>query len=176
EKELWGWGMTANRSGDGNTAVRDHVNMWGGQLTEESGQLVVLNKDPYRQYVIDGLEFLKETYTDPKWAKMLPPGVNAWTDPSNNEAFLAGKIAFTSNAGTMLAKAIFDKNPIADDTLYLPRPKGLGPNARALMGADSMRFFLRKGTKNREPAEQLIHHLLSPEIQREIWKTSTGYA
>ncbi len=176
EKEMFTWGITANRSGDGETTVREPIMFSGGQLTDESGEIVVLNKEPYRQGAILGMNFLKEIYTDPKYAKMLPPGVNAWTDPSNNEAFLAGKIAFTSNAGTMLAKAIFDKNPIADDTLYLPRPKGLGSNARALMGADSMRFFLMKGTKNREPAEQLIHHLLSPEIQREIWKTSTGYA
>jgi len=176
EKEMYGWGITANRSGDGETTVREPIMFSGGQLTDETGQIVVLNNEPYRQGALLGLNFLKEIYTDAKYGRMLPPGVGAWTDPSNNEAFLAGKIAYTSNAGTMLAKAIFDKNPVADDILYLPRAKGIGPNARSLQGADTMRFFLMKGTKNREPAEQLIHHLLSPDIQRQIWKTSTGYA
>ena len=55
EKESWGWGMTANRSGDGETTVKNAVLLWGGQLNDETGQLVVLNKDPYRQYAIDGL-------------------------------------------------------------------------------------------------------------------------
>ena len=148
----------------------------GGQLTDEGGQVVVLNNEGFREGAILGLTFLKETYGDPKWAKMLPPGVNAWTDPSNNEAFLAGKIAYTNNAGTMFAKAVFDKNPIADDIVYVARPKGLGPKGRALQGADAMRFFIMKGSKNKEAAEQLIHSLLAPDIQREIWKTSTGYA
>jgi len=177
EKEMYAWGITANRSGDGETTVREPIMFSGGQLTEETGEIVVLNKEPFRQGALLGLNFLKEIYTDPKWAPMLPPGVNAWTDPSNNEAFLAGKIAFTSNAGTMFAKAVFDKNTtVADDTIYLRRPKGLGPNARSLQGADAMRFFIMKNSKNKEAAEQLIHHLLAPDIQRQIWKTSTGYA
>jgi multiple sugar transport system substrate-binding protein len=174
---MYTWGITANRSGDGETTVREPVMFSGGQLTDESGQVVVLNKEGFREGALLGLNFLKEVYTDSKYARMLPPGVNAWTDPSNNEAFLAGKIGYTSNAGTMFAKAVFDKNvTIADDTLYISRPKGLGPKARVLQGADSMRFFIMKGSKNKEAAEQLIHHLLTPDIQREIWKTSTGYA
>ena len=76
----------------------------------------------------------------------------------------------------MFAKAVFDKNPVADDTVFIPRAKGLGPNARVLQGVDPMRFFIMKGTKNREAAEQLIHSLLAPDVQREIWKTGTGYA
>ena len=51
-----------------------------------------------------------------------------------------------------------------------------GPNARVLQGVDSMRFFIMKGSKNKEAAEQLIHSLLFPDVQREIWKTSAGYA
>src|ERR687885_528145 len=45
DKEFWGWGMTANRSGDGDTMVRNAIFMWGGQVTDESGQVVVLNKE-----------------------------------------------------------------------------------------------------------------------------------
>lgn len=176
DREIWGWGLTANRSGDGETLVREAVMFSGGQLTDETGEVVVLNKDPYRQGAIAGLEWLKETFSDPKWTSMLPPGINAWTDPSNNEAFLAGKILYTSNAGTMFAKAVVDKNPVADDTYMIPRPKGVGPNARALQGAaDTMNWFIMKGAKNREAAEQLIKFIMSPDNMRETFKISTGY-
>ena len=176
DRELWGWGLTANRSGDGETVVRDQVIMSGGQLTEETGQLVVLNKDPYREHAIAALTWLKELYTDPKWAQALPPGVNAWTDPSNNEAYLAGKIIFTSNAGTMFAKAVVDKNPVAEDTYLISTPKGHGPGGRSLEGAsETMNWFIMKGAKNREAAEQLITFIMSPDNMRETFKISTGY-
>jgi multiple sugar transport system substrate-binding protein len=176
DKEFWGWGMTANRSGDGDTAVRDAVFNRGGQITDQSGEIVVLNTDPYRQYAIDGLTFLKEVYTDPKYAAMLPPGVGAWTDPSNNEAWLAGKVGVTNNAGTVFAKAVVDKNPVAEDTFLILQPKGTGPGARQLMGAGAaMNFFIMKGAKNREAAEQLIRYLTTPAVYKEMFKISTGY-
>jgi multiple sugar transport system substrate-binding protein len=176
EKELWGWGMTVNRSGDGNTIVRDNVLFAGGQLTDQTGQLVVLNTPPYRDYAIAGLTFLKETYSDPKWAKAVPTGVNAWTDPSNNEAYLAGKIFFTNNAGTMFAKAVFDNNPVKDDTYLMLPPKGIGPGGRVLAGGGTgKRWFVIKGAKNREAAEQLIRYMHSAEIQKEMFRISNGY-
>jgi len=175
DKELYGWGMTVNRSGDGETMVRDTVMFSGGQLTNETGDVVVLNNEPFRAGAILGLTFLKETYTDPKWAPMLPPGVGAWTDPSNNEAYLAGRLVYTSNAGTMFAKAVVDKNPVAEDTYLVPKPKGLGPSGRSLQGADGMNFFIMKGAKNREASEQMIQYLMSPDVYREMFRISTGY-
>jgi multiple sugar transport system substrate-binding protein len=176
DKEFWGWGMTANRSGDGDTAIRNAIFMWGGQITDETGQVVMLNKEPYRTNSIAGLNFYKEVYTDPKWASMLPPGVGGWTDPSNNEAWLGGKIGITTNAGTVFAKAVVDKNPVADDTFLLLQPKGVGPGARALAGAGgAMCFFIMKGAKNRDAAEQLIRYMMTPAIQKQMFTISTGY-
>jgi multiple sugar transport system substrate-binding protein len=176
DKEFWGWGMTANRSGDGDTAVRNAIFMWGGQITEETAQTVVLNKEPYRTNAIAGLNWLKDIYTSPKYASMLPPGVGGWTDPSNNEAWLGGKIGITNNAGTVFAKAVVDKNPVADDTYLIMQPKGMGPNGRALMGSGgAMCFFIMKGAKNREAAEQLIRFLHGQDVYKQMFKISTGY-
>jgi multiple sugar transport system substrate-binding protein len=176
DKEFWGWGMTANRSGDGDTMLRNAILMFGGQITEETGQTVVLNKEPFRTNALLGLNWLKETYTDPKFAPMLPAGVGGWTDPSNNEAWLGGKIGITSNAGTVFAKAVVDKNPVADDTYLILQPKGLGPGARSLSGAGgAMCFFIMKGAKNREAGEQLIRYLMDPGIYKQMFKISTGY-
>ena len=175
-KEQWGWGMTVNRSGDGETIVKNHVLLWGGQLSDETGQTVVLNKDPYREYGIAGLEYLKKIYTDPAYAKILPTGVNSWTDPSNNEAYLAGKLIFTNNAGTMFAKAVVDNNPVKDDTYLMLPPKGMGPGGRVLAGGGAAkRWFVIKGAKNREAANQLIRYMHSAEIQKEMFRISNGY-
>jgi ABC-type glycerol-3-phosphate transport system substrate-binding protein len=107
---------------------------------------------------------------------MIPPGVLSWTDPSNNEAYLAGKIFYTTNAGTMFAKAVVDKNPVADDTYLIMPPKGTGPGGRVLASASqSKRWFILKGAKNREAAEQLITYMHSPDIMNEMYRISTGY-
>ena len=175
-KQLYGWGYTVNRSGDGEDIVRAICMMWGAQLTDATGQVVVLNTEPNRTYAVAALDWLKETYTDPKWAKMLPPGVNAWVDTGNNEAYLAGRLPFTSNAGTMYAKAFVDKNPVADDSFLVDPPKGLGPGGRVLRNpGDPTRWYVMKGAKNREAGEQLIRYMLTPEVQRELFKISPGY-
>jgi multiple sugar transport system substrate-binding protein len=175
-KEQWGWGMTVNRSGDGETIVKNHVLLWGGQLCDETGQTVVLNKAPYAEYAIAGLDYLKKIYADQQYAKILPTGVNSWTDPSNNEAYLAGKLIFTNNAGTMFAKAVFDNNPVKDDTYLILPPKGMGAGGRVLAGGGAAkRWFVIKGAKNREAANQLIRYMHSAEIQKEMFRISNGY-
>ena len=107
---------------------------------------------------------------------MLPPGVGGWTDPSNNEALLAGKIGITNNAGTVFAQGVQDKNPVADDLFLILQPNGLGAGARVLTGAGNpMCFFIMKGARNREAAEQLITSLMTPEVYEQMFKISTGY-
>ena len=175
-KPMYGWGMTANRSGDGDSTVRLVLFMWGGQVTDETGELVVLNKDPYKEYNIAGLKWLQDLYTNPQYASMLPPGVGGWTDPSNNEAWLAGQIAFTNNAGTVYAQSVHDQNPVRDDTVLLPQFKGLGAGARVLQGAGApMNFFIMKGAKNKDAAFQLVQSLMTKEAFDQIFTISTGY-
>jgi multiple sugar transport system substrate-binding protein len=170
DKKRWGWGMTVNRSGDGESMVQGVIHAYGGRLQDESGQIVKLNSPE----TAAGLEWLKETYTDPKWAKMLPPGVNAWNDISNNEAFLAGTIMITQNAGTMLAKAYFDKVPHAN-TIYASEWVKSQDGTRAASGGGN-RFHIIKGAKNREAAEDTIRFMLGKEFQQTLWKISTAYA
>jgi multiple sugar transport system substrate-binding protein len=175
-KPIYGWGMTANRSGDGDSTVRLAMFMWGGQVNDETGQKVVLNKDPYRQYNVDALTWLKSIYQDPKYASMLPPGVAGWGDTSNNEAWLAGQLAFSNNAGTMYATSVVNKNPVADDTILLPQVKGLGAGARVMQGPGApMNFFIMKGAKNKEAAFQIVQSLMTVETYKKMFGISTGY-
>ena len=70
---------------------------------------------------------------------MLPPGVGGWTDPTNNEAWLGGKIGMTTNAGTVFAKAVVDKNPVADDSFLILQPKGSRPERQGTDGRPGRR-------------------------------------
>jgi multiple sugar transport system substrate-binding protein len=171
DNKMWGWGMTVNRSGDGNSMVQNVLFRFGSQVQDEKGEIIKFNSPES----VAGLNWLKETYSDPKWAKMLPPGVLSWNDLSNNEAFLAGTIAITDNAGTMYAKAVFDKVPHAKDILFVQRPARFSDGKR-LEFLSGERFYVIKGTKNKEAAYDMIRHMLSDQVQQQIWKISTAYA
>jgi len=172
DKKRWGWGMTVNRSGDGEGMVQNLVFAHGGRIQDQTGQLIVLNS----KETIAGYDWLKETYTDPKWAKALPPGVNAWNDISNNEAFLAGTLGITQNAGTMLAKAYFDKVPHAEAIGFANTPKSLDGAGPALQTGGGETLRVVKGSKNKTAAYDTMRFWTSFPVQQTVWKISTAYA
>jgi multiple sugar transport system substrate-binding protein len=171
DAKMWGWGMTVNRSGDGNSMVQNVLMRFGSVVQDQTGQLVKFNSPE----TIAGLNWLKDTYTGQQWAKALPPGVMSWTDPSNNEAFEAGTIAITDNAGTMYAKCVYDKVAFAKDIAFIKRPKrnSDGQYLDSLAGA---RWHVVAGAKNKDAAYDLIRHMQTDAVQKVIWRISTGYA
>ena len=166
----WGWGMTVNRSGDGTTNVQQPLMRFGSVLQDADGQIITFDSPE----TVAGLQWLKETYSDPRFAQMRPPGLLSWTDPSNNEAFLAGTIGVTDNAGTMYAKAVFDQVPHAADILYIPRParNSDGKYLDSLAGA---RLHVIKGTRNRAASADLFRHLISDPVVKQLLVVSPGY-
>jgi multiple sugar transport system substrate-binding protein len=170
DQNFYGWGMTTNRSGDGEYLMWRIIHAWGGALADETGNYVTL----YSPETIDGITWLRDVYTNPANAGILPPGVNAWNDISNNEAFLAGTVGVTSNAGTLLASARFNRNPVADVTTYLPNP--IGPYGARISFSGPSSIFFMNGSQNFDPASQLAEHLISEPVQRQLYRTSSGYA
>ncbi len=168
----WGWGMTVNRSGDGNGLVQGVIFRFGGRLQDESGQRVAFNSPE----TIAALEWLKETYTAPQYEPMLPPGVLSWTDTNNNEAFLAGQTAITQNAGTVYAKAVLDKVPFWDQIAYIPNPVRTSDGARLDFLEGGMKFFVISGSEKTAATADLIRHFLTTPVQERIWSISTAYA
>ncbi len=83
------------------------VNAYGGAVASNDGKKVVFNSPETLQAVT----FLADIYTNPKYKPMLPPGVNGWSDTSNNEAWLAGTIGFTQNALHALRAVIQHEEP-----------------------------------------------------------------
>ena len=117
-KKVWGWGVTINKSGDGHGVIMAAIQTFGGRIVDETGQKVTFNSPE----TVAAVKWLAETYTAEKYKPMLPPGIESWTDPSNNEAFLAGKIALTSNAFSVYATAKSENNPIFPNTAVLHFP------------------------------------------------------
>ncbi len=168
---LFGWGITINRSTDARALVQQVLFHFGSTLQDESGDVVTFNSPES----VAALEWLAETYSSETWAPMLPTGWAAWTDTGNNEAFLAGILALTQNAGTMYAKAVLDQVPFADQIDYLPNPLRLSDN----MPVDQLGGVLLhvvEGTRNQEASYDLIRHLCSEAVQKRIWTISRAYA
>ncbi len=92
EEELYGWGTTVNRSGDGNFFINRVKTGYGAGWQDETGEYIATNSPE----MIEAMNLIKAVYTDEKYAPMLPPGVLAWGDISNNEAYLGGILAYTT--------------------------------------------------------------------------------
>lgn len=172
-KKRWGWGNTVNRSGDGQTNVYSTLWQSGARVTTADNKVAF-----YSDEAIAAYEWLKDLYSNPKWAQALPPGVNAWTDPSNNEAYLANTIGFTSNAGTLFATAMKDKPDIAADSWLALHPSGPVGKKEALIVAapGSFHFQIFTGAKNVDAAKSMIQTLMSKENQKAVWDNSPGHS
>lgn len=169
-KEMWGFGITVNRSGDGSWMVNRVLHSFGAFWTDETGEIVTIDTPE----AVQAVEWLVETYTDPKWDRILPPGVLSWTDPTNNEAFLAGKLAYTQNGGTVYAKAVVDQVPFVDDIIW-DYPKG-GPGLLNFFGIGSMNFLKIMGGKNPTAADELILSFFEDDVIKKVYKIATTYA
>ena len=169
-KQRWGWGLTVNRSGDGTTNVQQPLMRFGSQLQDQTGELVTFNSPE----TIAGYTWLKDTYGSETYAKMRPAGLLSWTDTSNNEAFIAGTIGITDNAGTMYAKAQFDKVAHKDQILYIQRPKR-NSDMKYLDSMAGARLHMIKGSKNTAASADLFRHLISDPVVKQLLVTSPAY-
>jgi multiple sugar transport system substrate-binding protein len=174
-QNFYGWGMTVNRSGDGQSVVNNIIWAWGGAIADPTGQIVTF----FSPETIDAVTWLADIYMGSASQQMVPPGVNSWNDISNNEAWLAGTLAFTSNAGTLYAKSVVDGTltpegrPLADVTRLIQQP--YGPFGTRLQGSGGHYFYFMKGSRNFDVAAQLADHMLSDEVQQALWRISPGY-
>jgi multiple sugar transport system substrate-binding protein len=171
EEEIYGWGTTINRSGDGNYFLNRVKTGWGAGWQDETGQYITTNSPE----MIEAITWLTSIYTDPKWEPALPPGVLSWTDSTNNEAYLAGKLAYTQNGGTVYGKAIIDQNPVAELTGFHP-PAG-GPANKEFNSLSANNWMLLRGAKNPEAAKQLmLHFMLQGDMMDAVFEAAPAFA
>jgi multiple sugar transport system substrate-binding protein len=157
ETPMYGWGLTVNKSGDGQGYIANVIHNWGGSITD-AGMTQLTFDSPE---TVAAVEWLTELYTDPKWAAALPPDINSWTDSSNNEAYLAGAVAYTHNAASVYAKAKADGNPVFGNTLVLK--EATGPAGLELSGSAGGQFIVPRGAKQPGLAGELALYMIDPE-------------
>ncbi|MEM7131801.1 MAG: extracellular solute-binding protein [Chloroflexota bacterium] len=171
DEEFYGWGLTPNRSGDGNGIINRVKCGYGAGWQDETGQFITCNSDE----MITAMNWLKDTYTDPAYEAMLPPGILAWNDISNNEAYLGGVIGYTHNAGTVYAKAVIDENPVAPLTNY-HKPPG-GPVNQEFVSMPAKMWYMMTGAKNASAARDMVLHFTANlEVMDSILASSPAYA
>jgi ABC-type glycerol-3-phosphate transport system substrate-binding protein len=85
----------------------------GAQMTDKDGNITV-KSDAMRQV----LEWWK------KLVPMLPSGVFAWDDSSNNKALISGQAALIFNPPSAWAVAVRDAPKVAEQLWTFPSPKG----------------------------------------------------
>jgi multiple sugar transport system substrate-binding protein len=167
-QNIYGWGMTVNKSGDGLGVIMHVINTHGGQITDADVTKVTFDSPE----TVAAVEWLTDIFVNPKYKPMLPPGIETWTDSSNNEAYLAGNIAYTNNAASVYAKAKADGNPAFEGTVYLPGP--LGPTGVALRGQSGGQHNIYMGCKNPEMGKALALYMLKPEVFLPISQVRAG--
>jgi multiple sugar transport system substrate-binding protein len=156
--KFWGWGNTVNQSGDGNQMVYTIIQAFGGHYTDPTGKIVTY-KSPE---TLGGLKWLVETYDRKgKYADMLPPGVESWSDTSNNEAYLAGAVGFTANAYSVYAAAKKDQPEVFKNTVLLRHPTANNGDNRD-GGSVGGWLTVFKGSPNNALARKLALYILDP--------------
>ncbi len=166
--DMYGWGLTYNTGGDATGFIEGVMQNWGGHYTNEEATEVTFNSPE----TVAAVEFLAEIYTSEMYAPMIPPGVASWNDSSNNEAFLAGTIAYTNNAASIYAKAKADGNPIFEDILRMET--AIGPTMQKLEVGGGGQFIIPRGATNQDTSKELAKYMITPEIFLPISLISAG--
>jgi multiple sugar transport system substrate-binding protein len=157
DQNTWGWGMTINKSGDGHGVIMGVIQAYGGSITDQTGQKVVFNSPQ----TVEAVRWLQETYTSDKYKPMLPPGIESWTDPTNNETYLAGNSALTLNAFSVYAKMKQDGSDLLGKTSVLRAP--LSNSGERLEAGGTGWFTIFRGAANVDLAKETILHMLNPD-------------
>jgi ABC-type glycerol-3-phosphate transport system substrate-binding protein len=119
DKGLWGFGQTLGPSEDGNGFLQHILWNYGGGVWDKDGKPALATSN--REANLKALQFGVDTILK---HKIQPPGVMAWTDVSNNEAYLAGKLATTNNGPSLYYAMVQTGHELASKTRLVRTPAG----------------------------------------------------
>lgn len=163
---VYGFGVALNRSFDGDWY--QFVNLWsfGGAVTDATGRRPRLNSPE----AVRAFSFIKKMYSEDR---VFPPDALSWTDPSNNEAFLAGKIAMTVNSASLYYALEAGNHPLFGKTVMAPMPSG--PAGRFTV-FNPFSFVIFRQSRNQALARELVAFLMHPEQFTQYMYVSRGQA
>jgi len=167
-KDLWGFGQTLNRSDDGDGFMSNILWDYGGGVWDKDGKPAL--GTAFLKPNMAALQFAVDTI---KKHKIQPPGVMGWTDVSNNEAYMAGKLVTTNNGASLYYAMVQKKHELAPKTLCVLTPGG---PAGSFVGSSCYNWAIFQKSKQAELAEDLIRWVEDESRFAEYVKASVGQA
>ena len=167
-KDLWGFGQTLNRSDDGNGFMRHILWAYGGSPWDKDGKPALATS--FFKQNLAALQFAVDTIQK---HKIQPPGVMAWTDVHNNEAYLAGKLVSTNNGASLYYAMAVKKDPLTEKTQVLLTPGG---PAGSFSGPSCYNWGIFKASKHADLSEDLIRWVEDEKRFEEYMLASIGQA
>ena len=127
-----------------------------------------------------GTAFLKQNTAALQFAvdtiqkhKIQPPGVMGWTDVSNNEAYMAGKLVTTNNGASLYFAMVNRKHELAPRRCLILTPGG---PAGSFVTSSCYNWEIFQKSKHAELAEDLIRWMEDEKRFEEYLQVSVGQA
>jgi len=105
--------------------------------------------------------------------KIQPPGVMGWTDVSNNEAYMAGKLVTTNNGASLYYAMVTKKHELAAKTQLVLTPGGPGGS---FVGSSCYNWAIFGKSKHADLCEDLIRWVEDEKRFSEYLHVSVGQA
>jgi multiple sugar transport system substrate-binding protein len=167
-KELWGFGQTLNRCDDGNGFMQNILWDYGGGTWDKDGKPALATT--YLKQNLAAIQFAVDSIQK---HKVQPPGVMAWTDVSNNEAYMAGKLVCTNNGASLYYAMGVKNHPLYEKTQVILTPGG---PAGAFVASNPYCWGIFKATKQAELAEDLVRWVEDEKRFEEYMTACAGQA
>jgi multiple sugar transport system substrate-binding protein len=167
-KDLWGFGQTLNRSDDGDGFMQNILWDYGGGVWDRDGKPAL--GTTYLKENMAALQFAVDTIQK---HKIQPPGVMGWTDVSNNEAYMAGKLVTTNNGASLYYAMVTRKHELAPKTLCALTPGG---PAGSFVASSCYNWAIFQKTQRADLAEDLIRWVEDEKRFAEYVDVSVGQA
>ncbi len=167
-KDLWGFGQTLNRSDDGDGFMENIFWDYGGGSWDKDGKPAL--GTTFRAQNLKALQFAVDTIQK---HKIQPPGVMGWTDVSNNEAYMAGKLVTTNNGASLYYAMVAKKHELASKTQLVLTPGG---PAGSFVGSSCYNWAIFGKSKHADLCEDLIRWVEDEKRFSEYVQVSVGQA
>jgi multiple sugar transport system substrate-binding protein len=167
-KDLWGFGQTLNRSDDGDGFMSTILWNYGGGVWDKDGKPALAGV--FLKQNVAALQFAVDTIQK---HKIQPPGVMGWTDVSNNEAYMAGKLVTTNNGASLYYAMVTKKHELAPKTQLIVTPGG---PAGAFSGSSCYNWAIFQKSKHAELCEDMIRYVEDEKRFAEYVQASVGQA
>ena len=167
-KDLFGFGQTLNRSDDGDGFMENIFWDYGGGSWDKDGKPAL--GTTFRAQNLKALQFAVDTIQK---HKIQPPGVMGWTDVSNNEAYMAGKLVTTNNGASLYYAMVTKKHELAAKTQLVLTPGGPGGS---FVGSSCYNWAIFGKSKHADLCEDLIRWVEDEKRFSEYLHVSVGQA